>query len=75
MPCNWLRRLSMAEISGREAERGWAAETRTSGKTRNPDHWDIDTQGSGQREQRCAQPEVDPEGKTTETNEKNNSFI
>ena len=52
-----------------------AFETRTPGKTGNPDHLDIDTQGNRQREQSCAQPEVDPIGKTTETNEKNNSFI
>lgn len=48
---------------------------RTSGKTGNPDHWDIDTQGSGEREQRCAEPEVDAKGKTTVTKEENNIFI
>ena len=52
-----------------------ASETLTSGKTGNPYHLDVDTQGSRQREQRCTLPEVDPIGKTTETNEKSNSFI
>lgn len=52
-----------------------ASETLTSGKTGNPYHLDVDAQGSRQREQRCTQPEVDPIGKTTETNEKSNSFI
>ena len=66
----------MAQILGREAERGQAEgndrplKPAHLAKPKNPDHLDIDTQGSRQREQRCAQPVVDPIGKTTETIEK-----
>ena len=63
------------KLKGAGRRKRKASKTRTSGKTGNPDHLDIDTQGSGQREQICAQPEVDPKGETTKTKAKNDSFI
>ena len=81
MPCktDWddylWRRYQGVKLKEAGRRKRQASETPTPGKTGNPNHLDVDTRGSRQREQRYTQPEVDPTGKTTETNEKSNSFI